>query len=318
LNWINESFIIGFDSKSSIHQIINHPFSRYPFVPDVQYPDDPLSNPSAIRIEDILGGEEETTESSNPAPLREGLPRTFRMRADKHYVEMLDTPARSAAKETSVTTASPPAPREEDAVDAAALAAVQAGRDLAQSLAALLASTSLLSDRGPALASTVAANLIRAEAWKATCLLRVARFLRGELLPAPKPIRAQVIVDQLLKSIEPERRLRGVTIDSRISVGDRSLSVDEDLFVAALSGLLMTTIGLTEEPSAFTVMLTAESKGSDVAFGISQAQAPAPANWTAAGPLTSAARIVSAFKGRVAANGGAAGTEVRVIVPRLA
>jgi hypothetical protein len=286
--------------------------------PDVQYPDDPLSNPSAIRIEDILGGEEEVPESSNPAPVREGLPRTFRMRADKHYVEMLDTPLRSGAKESSATTASLPASGEEEAVDAAGRAAVQAGRDLAQSLAALLASTNLLSDRGPALASTVAANLIRAEAWKATCLLRVARFLRGELLPAPKPIRAQAIVDQLLKLIEPERRLRGVTIESRISVGDRSLSVDEDLFAAALSGLLMTTIGLTEEPSAFTVTVIAEAKGSDVAFVISQAQAPAPPNWAAGGALTSAARIVSAFKGRVAASVGAAGTEVRVTVPRLA
>ena len=289
---------------------------RYPLVPDVQYPDDPLSNPSAIRIEELLAGEEETSESSDAAPVREGLPRTFRMRADKHYVEMLDAPPRSAAKESSASTATP-APQEE-VVDAAALAAVQAGRDLAQSLAALLASTNLLSDRGPGLASTVAANLIRAEAWKSTCLLRVARFLRGELLPAPKPVRAQAIVDQLLKSIEPERRLRGVTIESRISVGDRSLSVDEDLFVAALSGLLLTTIGLTEEPSPLTVTVSAEAKGSDVIFGISQAQAPAPANWMTAGPLTSGARIAAAFKGRIAASGGAAGTEVRVVVPRLA
>lgn len=284
-------------------------------MPDVQYPDDPLSNPSAIRIEELLAGEEETSESSDAAPVREGLPRTFRMRADKHYVEMLDAPPRSAAKESSGTATPPP---QEEVVDAAALAAVQAGRDLAQSLATLLASTNLLSDRGPGLASTVAANLIRAEAWKSTCLLRVARFLRGELVPAPKPVRAQAIVDQLLKAIEPERRLRGVTIESRISVGDRSLSVDEDLFVAALSGLLLTTIGLTEEPSAFTVTVSAEAKGSDVIFGISQAQAPAPANWMTAGPLTTGARLAVAFKGRIAASGGGAGTEVRVVVPRLA
>lgn len=288
-------------------------------MPDVQYPDDPGSNPSAIRIEDILAGEEETTESSNTAPVREGLPRTFRMRADKHYVEMLDTPAqRSGGKESSLATAPPPGAREEDVADASALAAVQAGRDLAQSLAALVASTNLLSDRGPALASTVAANLIRAEAWRATCLLRVARFLRGELLPAPKAVRAQAIVDQLLKSIEPERRLRGVTIDARISVGDRTLSVDEDLLVTALSGLLMATIGLTEEPSSFTVVVVAEAKGSDVVFGISQDRAAAPPDWATAGPLISGTRIVAAFKGRVAAHGGSTGTEVRVMVPRAA
>ena len=286
-------------------------------MPDVQYPDDPLSNPSAIRIEDILGGEEESAESPDAAPVREGLPRTFRMRADKHYVEMLDTPPqRPTGKEPSVTPAA--AVGHEESIDAGALAAVQAGRDLAQSLAALLASTNLLSDRGPALASTVAANLIRAEAWRATCLLRVARFLRGELLPAPKPVRAQAIVDQLLKSIEPERRLRGVAIDARVSVGDRVLSVDEDLLLTALSGLLMATIGLTEEPSAFTVTVTAEAKGSDVVFGISQNQAPAPSNWTTGGALTSGTRIVAAFKGRVTANGGSTGTEYRVVVPRAA
>jgi hypothetical protein len=286
-------------------------------VPDVQYPDDPLSNPSAIRIEDILGGEEESTDAPNAAPVREGLPRTFRMRADKHYVEMLDTPPqRASAKESPV---SPPAAvRHEEPVDAGAMAAVQAGRDLAQSLAALLASTTLLSDRGPALASTVAANLIRAEAWRATCLLRVARFLRGELLPAPKSVRAQAIVDQLLKAIEPERRLRGIAIDVRVSVGDRMLLVDEDLLVTALSGLLTATIGLTEEPSAFTVTVTAEAKGSEVVFAISQDQAAAPSNWITTGPVASCARIVTALKGRVIPNAGSNGCDLRVAVPRTA
>lgn len=295
-------------------------------MPDVQYPDDPLSTPSAIRIEDILRGEEESTDSSNAAPVREGsnaapvregLPRTFRMRADKHYVEMLDTATQTSSKE-SPAVSPPPAVRDEASVDAGSLAAVQAGLDLAQSLAALLASTNLLSDRGPALASSVAANLIRAEAWRATCLLRVARFLRGELLPVPRPVRAQAIVDQMLKAFEPERRLRGVAIDVRVSVGDRMLSVDEDLLVTALSALLMATIGLTEEPSAFMVTVTAEAKGGDVVFGISQSQAAAPSNWPTAGPLTSGTRIVAAFKGRVVANAGSTGTELKVVVPRAA
>jgi hypothetical protein len=284
-------------------------------VPDVQYPDDPLSSPSAIRIEDILGGDEEATERSNEPPVREGLPRSFRMRADKHYVEMLDTPPQRASREPVVTP--PEASRHEEAVDAGALAAVQAGRDLAQALAALLASTSLLSDRGPALTSTVAANLIRAEAWRATCLLRASRFLRGELLPTSKPVRAQTIVDQLLKAIEPERRLRGVAIAARVSVGDRLLSVDEDLLLTALSGLLTATIALIDEQSAVTVTVTADGKGSDIIFSISQDQAAAPSNWTTDGPLTSATRIIAAFKGRVTAHSRAAGTELRIVVPRV-
>jgi hypothetical protein len=284
-------------------------------VPDVQYPDDPPSNPSAIRIEDILGGDDESTEPSNEPPVREGLPRSFRMRADKHYVEMLDTPPQRASREPAPTP--PAAVRHEESVDAGAVAAVQAGRDLAQSLAALLASTSLLSDRGPALVSTVAANLIRAEAWRATCLLRVSRFLRGELVPTPKPVRAQTIVDQLLKAIEPERRLRGVAIDARVSGGDRLLSVDEDLLLTALSALLTATIALTEEQSALTVTVTADAKGSDVVFSISQEQAAAPSDWTTDDSLRSGTRIVAAFKGRLTAHSRSIGTELRVVVPRV-
>jgi hypothetical protein len=287
-------------------------------VPDVQYPDDPISNPSAIRIEDILSGDDETVERPEPAPAREGLPRTFRMRADKHYVEMLDTPPQRTGGKEAPPSTTPAAAREEPAVDAAALAAVQAGRDLAQSLASLLASTSLLSDRSPGLASNVAANLIRAEAWTATCLLRVARFLRGELSPAVKPVRAQSIVDHLLKSIEPERRLRGVTITSRVNVGDRTLLVDEDLLVAALSGLLTATIALADEPSTCTVAITAEAKGGDLVFAISQDQTPPPPSWTSAHALITGTRIVAAFNGRIAANGSTTGSDVRVIVPRAA
>ena len=131
-------------------------------------------------------------------------------------------------------------------------------------------------------------------------------------------MRAQAIVDQLLKAIEPERRLRGIAIDVRVSVGDRMLLVDEDLLVTALSGLLTAAIGLTEEPSAFTVTVTAEAKGSDVVFGISQDQAAAPSNWIATGPVASCARIVTALKGRVIPNAGPNGCDLRVAVPRTA
>jgi K+-sensing histidine kinase KdpD len=145
----------------------------------------------------------------------------------------------------------------------------------------------------------------------------MSRFLRGELLPTPKPVRAQAIVDQLLKVVEPERRLRGVVIDARVSVGDRVLSVDEDLLLTALSGLLMATVGLAEEQSALAVTVTAEAKGSDVVFSILQEQAAAPSNWTTDGPLTSGTRIVAAFKGRVTMNARSTGTELRVVLPRV-
>ena len=279
---------------------------------DVQYPDDSVPNPSTIRIEDLLA-----SDAAPAPPVREGLPRSFRMRADKHYVEMLDEPPPQPAAAESGTQAIGAEPDTANAAEPEAIAAaVQAGRELAQSLAALRASTSLLSERGPALASAVAGNLIRAEAWRATCLLQVSRFIRGEIMATPKPVRAQAIVDQVLKSIEPERRLRSITLEERIKVGDSMLVVDEELFVGALSGLLMATVALTDEP-ALIVVVAAEARGSEIAFVISQEFVRSPSHWATEWPAAGAARIVAACNGRVAMTTNSPGTEIRVVVPRV-
>jgi hypothetical protein len=287
-------------------------------VPDVQYPDDSISNPSAIRIEDLLGADDAA--SSTPVPVREGLPRTFRMRADKHYVEMLDTPKGSAGESSAPVTATAPQAETAAAVlpDPGAIIAAQAGRDLSQSLSALRASTNLLSDRGGGLAASVAANLIRAEAWRATCLLQAARFLRGEISPAPKPVQAQAIIGQVLKSIEPERRLRGVTIEERISLGDARILVDEDLLVSALSGLLMAMMALAEEPADFAVTVSATERGSEIVVAMAQDVVRAPSSWAAeAVPVAAAGRIVAACRGTLAATATATGTDILLVLPAL-
>jgi hypothetical protein len=287
-------------------------------VPDVQYPDDPISNPSAIRIEDLLGADDDAA-SSPPVPVREGLPRTFRMRADKHYVEMLDTPPQQTADESLPSTGSA-SQAEPVAVlpDPAAIVAAQAGRDLSQSLSALRASTNLLSDRGGGLAATVAANLIRAEAWRATCLLQAARFLRGEISQVPKPVQAQAIMGQVLKSIEPERRLRGVTIEERITLGDARILVDEELLVSALSGLLMAMMALAEEHSDFAVTISATARASEIVIAMAQDGVRAPSNWAAeAVPVAAAGRIVAACRGTIAATATASGTDILVVLPVL-
>ena len=286
-------------------------------MPDLQYPDDSVPNPSTIRIEDLLASDD-----AEPAlPVREGLPRSFRMRADKHYVEMLDAPAGAAsatpAARTTGTQPETAVAAERDAADLDGMAAAaQAGRELAQSLAALRASTTLLSDRGPALASAVAGNLIRAEAWRATCLLQVSRFLRGEIAADPKPVRAHAIVDQMLKSIEPEKRLRSITIEERITVGDSLVVADEELLVGGLSGLLMATVALTQEPG-LTVTVAAAASANEVAFVISQDQERPPSNWASNWPAAGAARIAATCNGRVAMTTNAPGTDIRVVVPRL-
>ena len=241
------------------------------------------------------------------------------MRADKHYVEMLDGPQQPANEPSTPATTSPRQIQTATPVpDPGAVVATQAGRELAQSLSALRASTNLLSDRGPALVSTVAGNLIRAEAWRATCLLQAARFLRGEIPLAPKHVIGHAILDQVLKSIEPERRLRGVTIEERINVGDARVLVDEDALVGALSGLLMATLALAEEQSAFVVTLAADLRASEIMFAITQDLVRPPSNWaTDVVPVAAAERIVAACGGRFGAAVTASGTDVRVALPVL-
>jgi hypothetical protein len=240
------------------------------------------------------------------------------MRADKHYVEMLDSPAPRAEGRQPQADA-PPATGSDPvgAIEPAAAAAAQAGRDLAQSLAALRTCTQLLSDRGPALASAVAANLIRAEAWRATCLLQASRFLRGEIVPAANSVSTLAIVDQVLKAIEPERRLRGVTVDDQVSVGESRIAVDEELMVGALSGLMLATIALQDEQAPLTVTLAVESHAAEVVFMVAQGQVRAPSAWAADSiPVASAARLVAASGGRLAVVSTGPGTDVRVSLPR--
>jgi hypothetical protein len=202
--------------------------------------------------------------------------------------------------------------------DSGAIVAAQAGRDLSQSLSALRASTDLLSDRGRGLAATVAANLIRAEAWRATCLLQAARFIRGEISPVPKPVYAHAIMGQVLKSIEPERRLRGITIEERINLGDARILVDEELLVSALSGLLMAMMALAEEHSDLVLTLSASARANEVVMAMEQDGVRAPSNWAAdAVPVAAAARIVAACRGTIAATATASGTDIVLVLPAL-
>lgn len=288
-------------------------------MPDVQYPDDPMPNPSTMRIEDLLATDE-ASPSPGQVPAREGLPRSFRMRADKHYVEMLDSPVPRAEGRQQLSADPQPTSGSDSVIRAnepAAGAAAQAGRDLAQSLAALRTCTQLLSDRGPALASAVAANLIRAEAWRATCLLQASRFLRGEIASTANSVSTLAIVDQVLKAIEPERRLRGVAVDDQVSVGESRIAVDEELMVGALSGLMLATIALQEEQAPLTVTLAVESHAAEVVFMVAQGQVRAPSAWAADSVLVaSAARLAAASGGRLAVASTGSGTDLRVSLPR--
>ena len=368
-------------------------------------PHDRFSEPSLVGIEGLL------TPDETPEPPREGLPRTFRMRADKHYVEMLDTPPVRPrmemiavdAIEVTAGKAAVPTPElvesiarhgvlqpllvqsrhgryrllagrkrlaaaiaaglaevpgiirhaADESADAIAAASnlfveqktaahdpaeafgVQASRELARSLSALGACANLLGNPAAALTQTVATSLVRAEVWRAACLLQASRMLRGEISPARRPVSARAIVERVLQSMEPERRLRGVVLEQRTDLATGAIDVDDDLVVCALSGLLMAVFALTEAHGQARVALTAESQpDGNVVFGVSQNAASASLEWvTQAGDgetlppqgaglttvaIVAARRIFATCEGRMKVEAGAGGTAIHITVPGLA
>jgi hypothetical protein len=237
----------------------------------------------------------EAVEAANvepAAPVREGLPPSYRMRADPHYVDllasrapagrermlavqMLDAPAIadsstidafvesirrhgvlqpllvqqingahrliSGRKRLSAAVAAglreipclvfevsdEEAARLAAAVGVTAAPAVEvkaaeaedtslhAGADLARSLATLGACADLLSGSQSELSRTVVGHLIRAEVWRATCLLHATRIVRRELPVSKTAASVAGILDRVQQGFLPERRVRPVEFDAR-------------------------------------------------------------------------------------------------------
>lgn len=370
-------------------------------------PDPRLSDPSIIHIEDILA----PRDAPEPAPAREGLPPTFRMRADAHYVESLDATAPDlkidlvpvGSIEPDDPRSGPPLPAlvesirrhgvlqpllvqgrnghyrllagdkrlaaavaaglrevpvivrhlDDDAAEAlaaasnvfsldegeravnkeAADAATIARGELARSLSALGVCASLLADSAPALTRVVAANLIRAEVWRAACLLQASSVLQGEVAIRRKPVSPHVVVDRVLESVECECRVRGVLLDRRVDFADCRIHADEELLVCALSGLLMATFGLLDSVPGAPITFTATSRaGGEVTFAVAQDAVSAPATWAAhaiegsavdqsgggiATILLAARRIVERCDGRMAVTTAEGRTEMLITLPSV-
>ena len=342
-----------------------------------------------------------------PAP-REGLPPTFRMRADAHYVDWLDAsppPARmeliaigkierrdgaqpdppvdlvesirrhgvlqplivqsrqgrlrvvSGHKRLAAATAAglrevPCLLRDvdDDSADRLAVAAnvftginevtaatadadgtsAEAGVELARSLANLQRSASLLTDPASEFTFGVGTNLLRAEIWRATCLLQSVRFLRGELPVARRRLPVQPLVARVLQVVEPERRLRGVGLNRQLTLSHSRIQGDEELLVCALSSLVTATFGLVDGADAQVTVLARLDPGGDFAFSVSQDTMTAPRAWmaltreeprSAAGTtlvaLATARQIIESCEGRVSVTASNGGSEILATIPSV-
>ncbi len=357
-------------------------------------------------LEAIEGG------SSQPsAPIREGLPPTYRMRADPHYVDLLasrttsgrermlavqsiDAPLLSdpssiaalidsvkhlgilqpllvqqrdgvhrliaGQKRLSAAVAAglrevPCVVYEVDDEEAArlgeaanltikaALASIEpkavdlslhAGTDLAQSLTTLGACADLLSGSQSELSRAVVGNLIRAEVWRATCLLHATRIVRHELPVVRAAVPVLGILERVDQGFLPERRVRGIDLSTRSDVPHGSvIAGDERMLAAAVSCAVLATLPLLDGVKDARVVVSAILEpASHITFAVSQDAVVVPDAWSArafehqwvdrAGGIPASVAML-AVKATADAHGGTAtvtsaagrGTRIALIVP---
>lgn len=213
-------------------------------------------------------------------PLREGLPSGYRMRADAHYVDLLEqrvtsplTPVTPADRRMALV-----GRRSRDRDDS-----LSAGRDLERALTTLTRCAALLADAPSELSRAVVADLVRAEAWRAATLLHGTRLLRKELSITRKAVSVAGVIDKVLLGFQPQRRVRPVTIDVQSSVPSGAVVVgDEPLLLGAVSWALLSSLAVIEGLDDVRLVIDArpDARGG-VTLAVSQSVVTPPAIWQA-------------------------------------
>jgi hypothetical protein len=200
------------------------------------------------------------------------------MRADSHYVDLIE--ARSIHAPTPSV---PPAPSQEPAQRATDSSdpTLHAGRDLAQALATLTSCAALLSDAPSELSRAVVGDLIRAEAWRASALLHATRVVRKELSITRTAMSVSSVLDKVTLGFQPERRVRGITIDARSAMPYGSIVVgDEQMVSGAISWALLSSLVLVGGiGDARLTMSVGSNPCTGVIFTVSQSSVTPPAIW---------------------------------------
>lgn len=200
---------------------------------------------------------------------------------------------------------------------AAALAAAADGADpalggvdsaIANSLSSVISSTTLLAENGPSQARAVAVDMIRAEARRALCLLHSARELRYGVAAERRVASPRALVQHVVDMLLPESRLRGIAIESDVTVPEgQVVHANQEVLAHALCGAVLT---IAAPFNAFhrprvTVAAASEAAGR-VTFSIAvQAPGVPPASTsTPSGPDAHALVSILALRRLADAGGG--------------
>jgi hypothetical protein len=196
-------------------------------------------------------------------PDREGLPSGYRMRADAHYVEQLAS--RRADKDKGEGR---PAVVSDGDADGQAEARERRTEKLlaliGDEIASIGAAASLLTVAGTSLARRLSVDLIRAQAWRASWLVRSHALIDGAARGHSRPRPVSALVEQIRQGLGPEFRLAGVRLQIHASDWNASVSVDEASIVAGVTGAVMATLGILGHAEGAVVSITFDVSGDEL------------------------------------------------------
>lgn len=185
-----------------------------------------------------------------PVPrTREGLPPSYRMRAEPHYVEALVDRALGAF-EPVVDVVPGPGPMSTSAeppVSASPSTIAAAATSLADAFDAIQAALRDLPTRGRALRDRVAIELARAEATRGRWLADAAVVLQTEPLPALDELDLVTLLASVYDAFGPENRLSGGAAAMPVPSGTCQVFGDERLLTTALGALLAAVRAVIED-----------------------------------------------------------------------
>jgi hypothetical protein len=232
---------------------------------------------------------------------REGLPSSYRMRADAHYVDQLTTRRadRPAAEALPRVPARGPERPAADRTAEARPAQIDRRSDqllaeLAEEIGTIESAVALLGGDASPMARRVSIDLIRAQTWRAGWLLRAHALITGQHRGRLQPRPLGPILSLVRDGFAAECRLSGVALHVRVPDWAASATVDEPALIAGLSGAVVWTLALVGQAEGVVITLTAEAEAGQVkSIEVSQDavmtpgpadavhQRPAPDDWTA-------------------------------------
>ena len=216
---------------------------------------------------------------SSRKPDREGLPSSYKMRADAHYVDQLTT----RRSEPPLADAPRTPKRGGDPVVREARE-VRDGRGEQQVLAQLLeeigtinASAAMLAGDASALSRRANVDALRAHAWRAAWLLRAHALVDGAHHGQIKVRQVGALLAQVRDGFAPECRLAGLTMQVTAADWHAGVAIDETALVTGITGAVLATLAFLPDPSGSVLAISATTLANELrALEVSQDEVAIP------------------------------------------